>query len=411
VSLEDSLSAYVDTHGRIVLPAETRARLGLLPGAEVRLVDTLNGVTLRRSPTQLAKVYIEPTSRCNLACPMCIRESWDEKQGNMTDATFSRLLDGLKSLEQRPVIVFGGFGEPLFHPRILHMIARAQEVGERVELITNGLLLSEQTARELIRLKLDRVWFSVDRLHANAPGNGAALPANIDGLNKLRMSLHTDRPETGFVFVATRSNLDELPDLLRRGIRYGVSHYMVTNVLPYTREMCEEMLYQRSLDQIESRASYWSPAVELPRMDLDAATIPPLHQAMKTRANVRLNNASLNPSQGHCPFIEAGALAASWDGAISPCLALMHSHVSYLLDKPRNIRRYAIGNVNDLSLNEIWNDAEHLAFRRRVQEFDFSPCTLCGSCDMIDTNQEDCFGNTFPTCGGCLWAWGVIQCP
>ena len=59
LSLQDGSSAYVDPDGRIVLPAETRARLGLLPGAEVQLVNTLNGVTLRRAPTQLAKVYIE----------------------------------------------------------------------------------------------------------------------------------------------------------------------------------------------------------------------------------------------------------------------------------------------------------------------------------------------------------------
>jgi hypothetical protein len=25
--------------------------------------------------------------------------------------------------------------------------------------------------------------------------------------------------------------------------------------------------------------------------------------------------------------------------------------------------------------------------------------------------EEDCYGNTFPACGGCLWAQGVIQCP
>jgi len=26
-------------------------------------------------------------------------------------------------------------------------------------------------------------------------------------------------------------------------------------------------------------------------------------------------------------------------------------------------------------------------------------------------NLEDCFGNSAPTCGGCLWAQGLIQCP
>lgn len=101
----------------------------------------------------------------------------------------------------------------------------------------------------------------------------------------------------------------------------------------------------------------------------------------------------------------------SWDGSVSPCLALMHSHVSYLHEKPRAVSQYVIGNINDLTLTEIWNDANHLSFRRRVQEFNFPPCTSCGGCDMVEANQEDCFGNAFPTCGGCLWAWGVIQCP
>ena len=329
----------------------------------------------------------------------------------MTEATFGLLLDGLKSLEQKPVIVFGGFGEPLFHPRILEMIAQAKEVAERVELITNGLLVTEQLARELLRLRLDMVWFSVDRLHTDASGNEAVLLENIEKLQYLRMTLNTNRPETGFVFVATRSNVDELPGLMRRAIRWGVSKYMVTNVLPYTAEMCEEMLYRRSLDQVGSQPTLWSPAIQLPRMDLDAGINLSLFRTMRTHNNVRLNDVSLTPSQGQCPFIERGAIAVSWDGAVSPCLGLMHGHVSYLNDTARTVSRYVIGNINDIPLNEIWNDTKHLAFRKRVQEFDFSPCTQCGGCEMAEANQEDCFGNTFPTCGGCLWAWGVIQCP
>jgi len=35
----------------------------------------------------------------------------------------------------------------------------------------------------------------------------------------------------------------------------------------------------------------------------------------------------------------------------------------------------------------------------------------CGGCTLVDENKEDCFGNTFPVCGACLWAQGVIQCP
>jgi len=67
--------------------------------------------------------------------------------------------------------------------------------------------------------------------------------------------------------------------------------------------------------------------------------------------------------------------------------------------------------VNERKLRELWNEPAYLAFRERVQTFDFSPCTFCGGCNLSEINEEDCFGNTFPTCGGCLWAQGVIQCP
>jgi len=70
-----------------------------------------------------------------------------------------------------------------------------------------------------------------------------------------------------------------------------------------------------------------------------------------------------------------------------------------------------VGSVIECDLIELWNDPEYVAFRERVQLFDFSPCTFCGGCEMAESNEEDCFGNPFPTCGGCLWAQGVIRCP
>jgi len=59
----------------------------------------------------------------------------------------------------------------------------------------------------------------------------------------------------------------------------------------------------------------------------------------------------------------------------------------------------------------VWRDPTLIAFRERVRAFEFSPCTLCDGCLLSETNDEDCYGNPFPTCGGCLWAQGVVQCP
>lgn len=32
-------------------------------------------------------------------------------------------------------------------------------------------------------------------------------------------------------------------------------------------------------------------------------------------------------------------------------------------------------------------------------------------CELRETNEADCYGNPFPTCGECLWAAGLVQCP
>ena len=74
-------------------------------------------------------------------------------------------------------------------------------------------------------------------------------------------------------------------------------------------------------------------------------------------------------------------------------------------------RAHLVGNVNHRDLLDIWHDPQYVAYRDHVQGFAFAPCTFCGGCEMLDGNEEDCVGNVFPACGGCLWAQGLIQCP
>jgi len=62
-------------------------------------------------------------------------------------------------------------------------------------------------------------------------------------------------------------------------------------------------------------------------------------------------------------------------------------------------------------LGEIWTSPRYRALRKRFRAFDFSPCIDCGGCDLRATNEDDCFGSGFPSCGDCLWAAGFIQCP
>jgi len=411
------LNVEIDESGRLAFAAELAARFGLEPGAPVEIEEEAGTLRLRRPVTHLAKLYVEPTARCNLACRTCIRNVWDEPLGDMADATFAAVLEGLRAFTPPPTVFFGGFGEPLAHPRIVEMVAAARALGCPVELITNGVLLTEETARGLIAAGLDRLWVSLDGARPESYADvrlDAALPdvlANLGRFGRLRPPAHRPRPEIGIAFVAMRRNIADLPRLLNLGAHLGATRYLVTNVLPHTAEMRREILYQRALNDITYLPSVWTPRVELPKMDVDEETGPALFRVMRSHRNISLVGNNLGAANNRCPFIDAGAGAIRWDGAFSPCLPLLHDHTSYLDDRERRSRAYIIGTLAERALPDLWRAADHIAFRRRVRAFDFSPCTFCGGCDYSLANEEDCFGNVFPTCGGCLWAQGIIRCP
>jgi MoaA/NifB/PqqE/SkfB family radical SAM enzyme len=414
----------VHTDGSLILPSDIARQYGLIPGAKIRIEGNTNRLTILRPVTKLAKVYIEPTNRCNLDCVTCIRNSWDESLGTMNPDTYSRIIEGLRSYDPPPDIFFGGLGEPLSHPNILGMVREAKALGSKVELITNGMLLSKEVSTELVAIGLDKLWISLDGATPESYTDvrlGAALPEVIANLHEFRRArwkkfmpeffdLHL-KPQIGIVFVAMKRNISDLPAVLSLANRLGSLHFLVTNVLPYTPEMKDEILYSRAVSDSIYTSTPLLRFLEFPKMDVGPMTREAIYQALRGDHALSFAGGSLGESNNRCPFIEKGSLAIRWDGDASPCLALMHDHKMYLYGYERKIKRHSVGNVLNQSIEEIWNKPEYLALRSRLQEFNFSPCILCGGCDYFESNQEDCIGSPVPVCGGCLWAQGIIQCP
>jgi MoaA/NifB/PqqE/SkfB family radical SAM enzyme len=92
-------------------------------------------------------------------------------------------------------------------------------------------------------------------------------------------------------------------------------------------------------------------------------------------------------------------------------LPLLHSNKNFLDGRERFSKKHIVGNIRHSDLETWWSQPDYVALRERVKAFDFPPCYICGGCELAEANEEDCFGNPFPTCGGCLWAQGVIRCP
>ena len=374
----------------------------------------------------LRKLYIEPTTKCNLNCKMCFRHTWfDESMCDLSLEEYRHVLETMpKSVE---TIFFGGMGEPLFHKDILEMIRLAAETGADVELLTNGTLLTEKMINGLMDAGLGRLWISIDDLetdssinansHAGGDHSGhnhsGKVLSNIRTLNKIRQK-RLSSISLGITFVAMKSNAHQLGKLPFFIAQHLVDEVNVSNISPTDEASQKELLYTGLVNMYTGPGKgSVLPTVRMPFFDMNIPEAADGIRSLMSKQNFNLyfNDQPVLRKTGYCKFVREGMTFVRADGQVSPCMALLHNGYTYMHNIRRKITRCTFGSVKEQPLAEIWNSREYKSFRRKFDEFDFASCLYCGHCELFEENQEDCIGNTHPACGGCLWAEGVLSCP
>jgi len=382
------------------IPEEYLKRRSLSSDTEFFLSERNGDLILHPIKRDVRKLYIEPTTKCNLKCLFCIRNIWGDPLEHMSLQTFEKIRESIPDLPNLDQVVFGGFGEPLSHPRILEMIESMREFGLKVSLSTNGVLLTPGIAKELIRLGVERIIISIDgspETYLRIRGSILSkVLENIENLNKAKLETGSPYPVLEIEFVVLKSNLKELAGIVDIAPKLGVSTVIVSNVLAYTEDMVAERLYTYE-PQPPIKASGGWPL----RMDV-----------WLQHGTLKLPRLFLS-AERRCRFVSDNSVVIAWDGGISPCYALSHSYSYFTLDgRKKFVSRYLLGNINEKPLGEIWTSKEYVIFRSVVKAFYFPSCYSCDlrqTCDLREQNQG-CWGWN-PSCADCLWAQDIIICP
>jgi len=339
----------------------------------------------------------------------------------MSWEVYQSLIEQLAEFDPPPTVHFGGYGEPMTYPYFLEAIKLAKDIGSRVEMTTNGTLLTADMAETLIDLEVDKIMVSIDGVSEDiydeirVGSDYGQVIGNLVELYRQKLNrfgrgiLH--KPEVGIAFVAMKRNIADLARLPRLAHMIGASEIKVSNVVPYYPELEEEMLYDRAMYSLAFRASEHIPNMSLPKMNLDDTTAPALEAVFDSTVSISWLQSSFDAYTNYCEFMQRGYTVIRRDGTVAPCLELMRDHPVYLLGKPQQITHYTLGDIKQNTLKEIWMSDEYLSFRDKVRRFPYSPCLTCGGCELFEANQEDCRSNTFPVCGRCPWAQGLVQCP
>jgi len=392
----------VNREGKVPIPEEYLDRYGFKEGEKLYIWPSEDGLVLKFPRIDVRHVYIEATSLCNIKCITCMRNVWSDESGHMDMEVFYTIIQQLKDLPHLQSVTLAGFGEPLYHPEILSMVQAIKDLGLELTISTNGTLLNSDIAEKLIDAGLDKIIVSIDsgspELFADIrPGVDLnTILSNLIGLNEIKHRRQSKHPVVGIEFVAMRRNIDDIADLPRLGSLLSASFIIITNLLPHTEDMKNEILYDLGTRH----------AVSLPKCNGWPARIGDSWLVWGTMSHPRMYWGA----ERHCRFVDNRSLVIGWDGGVSPCYALMHSYKYHIFGRCKHVSRYTIGNVCGKELSELWTSEEYVRFRDKVHRFAFPSCVECGiDCGYTNTNQ-DCWGSD-PSCADCLYAQGIIKCP
>lgn len=301
-------------------------------------------------------LQIEPSLLCNIRCVMC---PWIEHRaafGNhMNWNTFLKIAEALPMAEE--VDLTGG-GEPLCFPRIPEMVKIVKAAGCKVGFSTNALLLTEDLSRELIQLGLDWISFSVDAAEATTYESirrGASFEkviTNIRTLHQTKQALHSPTPKMMMVFVIMTGeieNYQQLPDYIEMAHQLGVEHVIAKNMDVILKDGDD----QRRLFTHDGQAFH------------------PLQQALaqaEQRARhlgLKFRRYAVHPSeQTVCEQNPIRNLFINWEGDVSPCITLSYTESRIFNGERIHVPSQRYGNINQHTLEEIWNHPEYQAFRQ-----------------------------------------------
>lgn len=441
------------------------------------MTDATKGLSTQPGPPALlarpSKLFVETTTRCNLGCFMCVKQTCDHAivEGDMSFATFAALEPALPGLE---ALVLNGVGEPLLHPNLELFIRRAKTLMPKESWVgfqSNGQLLTEPRALSLLEAGIDRICLSIDSVSPETfrkVREGGELNDINDAFSALASAKRrTGRSDfqIGVEYVVMQGNLQELPDALAWAAKRGASFALVTHVLPYDAQHAGEAIYGNCSEEAVALFARWKSEAEREGIDLyryfDVAMkyskspqeqrLLGLVEAMKAEAessgilldlkklltldhrqndqvaavferarqvaedlhiDLKLPGILLKETRS-CGFVEDGGAFVAWDGSISPCYFLWHRYRCFASGWDQQVQAKVFGNVNQRGILAIWNDPSFRSFREGVVAYDYPHCASCNlaPCDYVQTEsfEQDCHIREVP-CGACLWCTGIFQC-
>lgn len=292
-------------------------------------------------------ITIEPTTACDLRCPVCETGAGilNRDRGQMSFEHFRRLLDRIGSHTNAIQLYF--MGEPFLNRQIYDMIRYAKERSVYVNTYSDGSFFD---ARKVVKSDIDEVNFNIGGMTQETHRIyrvGSKLSNVIDNIRALveerarRVSEGHDRqprPMVSVGFIVMKHNEHEVEKFLEIAPTWGGDRVHVVD--PCVRDM------DQAKALLPTDRKYWFYDEQaFKRGVLQPKVVP----------------------KNRCPWIYYSTVI-TWNGNVVPCCRDATG-------------QHVMGNVFQEDFDHIWNGPKYREFRKTINtnQKELDICRLCSS--------------------------------
>jgi radical SAM protein with 4Fe4S-binding SPASM domain len=191
------------------------------------------------------RIILELTNACNYDCVMCGRNGTPFRTAFLDIFCVDKLNHIIDYVEE---VTLFGWGEPTLHPQFREFVKKFDGKTIRKYLLTNGSTLKKIKSL-LFEYKIDIVAVSIDgataetnnKIRKNANFN--QIIENLEHIVTFKKQHNLMFPYINFVFTMMRSNINELPDLIKLANNIGIEEVKAVYLTAFTNELENEVLW------------------------------------------------------------------------------------------------------------------------------------------------------------------------
>ncbi len=292
---------------------------------------------------QLTNLHIEITSMCNERCVHCYIPH-ENKVNNINPDLFYNILEQCLKMNLLHLTLSGG--EPMMHNNFIDFLKKCNEYNFSVNVLSNLTLLNKAIIEEMKKNPLLSVQVSLYSMDANIHDEITQIKGSFEKTKNAILQLRENDIPLQISCPIMKQNINCYNDVINWGKAHNInvgSDYVIIARYNHTTQNLSSRLSINDVKEV---------------INLRIINEPQYLELMEKEAKQKKN---MNPDDFVCSVCHSSICIAE-NGNVYPCAGWQD---------------YVVGNVNETSLNDIWNNSIKVQYLRSLHKRDFPKCIQC----------------------------------